>query len=355
MKKEKNIIGNNIEKVKQKMPMVFYLSVFIFATSCVTAIIAFFLYVIFVNAGFMTEITLIWLVLVLLFGSVVISTSLVRGLGNKIIFGSLRQITRASKAVANGDFSQRLEPPREKEIAELCDSFNEMVNKLGTNELLARDFISNVSHQFRTPIASIHGYAQLLEDDSISTEEKLEYIEVIKEKSISLSNLINDVLELSRLEHLSASIEKELFSIDEQLRKCIISFADRLDEKKIDISLELQTVSYLGCKELLAEVWNNLIENAIKFSDEGGKINVDLSCDFDNIFISVQDFGIGMSEETKNRMFDRFYRGKEVRDVKGCGLGMSMVKNIISKHGGEIKVDSELGKGSKLIVVLPIQ
>ena len=121
MKKEKNIIGNNIKKVKQKMPMVFYLSVFIFAISCVTAIIAFFLYVIFVNAGFMTEITLIWLVLVLLFGSVVISTSLVRGLGNKIIFGSLRQITRASKAVANGDFSQRLEPPREKEIAELRD------------------------------------------------------------------------------------------------------------------------------------------------------------------------------------------------------------------------------------------
>ncbi|MBR5286938.1 MAG: HAMP domain-containing histidine kinase, partial [Clostridia bacterium] len=295
MKKEKNIIGNNIEKVKQKMPMVFYLSVFIFATSCVTAIIAFFLYVIFVNAGFMTEITLIWLVLVLLFGSVVISTSLVRGLGNKIIFGSLRQITRASKAVANGDFSQRLEPPREKEIAELCDSFNEMVNKLGTNELLARDFISNVSHQFRTPIASIHGYAQLLEDDSISTEEKLEYIEVIKEKSISLSNLINDVLELSRLEHLSASIEKELFSIDEQLRKCIISFADRLDEKKIDISLELQTVNYLGCKELLAEVWNNLIENAIKFSTDGGKIVVDLNSNFDNIYISVQDFGICMS------------------------------------------------------------
>ena len=183
----------------------------------------------------------------------------------------------------------------------------------------------------------------------------MEYIEVIKEKSISLSNLINDVLELSRLEHLSASIEKELFSIDEQLRKCIISFADRLDEKKIDISLELQTVNYLGCKELLAEVWNNLIENAIKFSTDGGKIVVDLNSNFDNIYISVQDFGIGMSDETKDRMFDRFYRGKEVRDINGCGLGMSMVKNIISKHGGEIRVESELGKGSKIIVVLPVQ
>jgi signal transduction histidine kinase len=355
MKKETNSIGKNIEKVKQKMPMVFYLTVFIFAISCITAIIAFFLYVIFVYAGFMTEITLIWLVLVLLFGSAVISTSLVRGLGNKIIFGSLRQITRASKAVANGDFSQRLEPPREKEIAELCDSFNEMVDKLGSNELLARDFVSNVSHQFRTPLASIHGYAQLLEDDSFTDEEKREYIDVIKEKSISLSNLINDVLELSRLEHLSASIERELFSIDEQLRKCVIAYEESLSEKKIDISLELQSVLYLGCKELMAEVWNNLLENAIKFSDEGGKINVCLQSDFDNIYISVRDFGIGMSDETKTRMFDRFYRGKEVRNISGCGLGMSMVKNIISKHGGEISVESELGKGSNIIVVLPVK
>lgn len=355
MKKETNSIGKNIEKVKQKMPMVFYLTVFIFAISCITAIIAFFLYVIFVYAGFMTEITLIWLVLVLLFGSAVISTSLVRGLGNKIIFGSLRQITRASKAVANGDFSQRLEPPREKEIAELCDSFNEMVDKLGSNELLARDFVSNVSHQFRTPLASIHGYAQLLEDDSLTDEEKREYIDVIKEKSISLSNLINDVLELSRLEHLCASIERELFSIDEQLRKCVIAYEESLSEKKIDISLELQSVLYLGCKELMAEVWNNLLENAIKFSDEGGKINVCLQSDFDNIYISVRDFGIGMSDETKTRMFDRFYRGKEVRNISGCGLGMSMVKNIISKHGGEISVESELGKGSNIIVVLPVK
>lgn len=355
MKRDKNSIGKNIEKVKQKMPMVFYLTVFIFAVSCVTAIVLFFLYVVFLNAGFMTEITLVWLVLILFIGSAVISTSLVRGLGNRIIFGSLRQITKASKAVANGDFNQRLEPPREKEIAELCDSFNEMVDKLGANELLARDFISNVSHQFRTPLASIHGFAQLLEDNSLTDEEKREYIEVIKEKSISLSNLINDVLELSRLEHLSADLERELFSIDEQLRKCILSMEDRLNEKQIEVVLDLQAVNYLGCKELLGEVWNNLLENAIKFSDCGGVISLSLSSDFDKITISVQDFGMGMSDETKERMFDRFYRGKEARGINGSGLGMSMVKSIILKHGGEIVVNSELGKGSNIVVSLPIQ
>lgn len=337
------------------MPMVFYLTVFIFAVSCITAILLFFLYVLFLNVGILTELTLVWIAFLLFLGSIVISTSLVRGLGNRIIFGSLRQITKASKAVANGDFNQRLEPPREKEIAELCDSFNEMVNKLGTNELLARDFVSNVSHQFRTPLASIHGYAQLLEDDKISNDEKVEYINVIKEKSIALSNLINDVLELSRLEHLSADLEKELFSMDEQIRKCILTMEPHLYEKNIDVTLELQSVNYLGCKELLAEVWNNLLENAIKFSNDGGKIVITLECDYDNVYVTIRDYGIGMSSETKNRMFDRFYRGREAHGIDGCGLGMSMVKNIILKHGGDISVQSELGAGSDITVSLPLQ
>lgn len=354
MRKEKNVIGENIKKVKEKMPMVFYLTVFIFAVSCITAIVLFSLYVALINVGFVTEFTLIWLVLVLFVGSAIISTSLVRGFGNKIIFGSLRQITKASKAVANGDFNQRLEPPREKEIAELCDSFNEMVDKLGANELLARDFVSNVSHQFRTPLASIHGYAQLLEDSTLSEEEKKEYIDVIKDKSISLSNLINDVLELSRLEHLSAGLEKELFSMDEQLRKCILSMEDRLAEKKIEIKLELEAVNYLGCKDLIGEVWNNLLENAIKFSKFEGRIDVNLHTDFDKIIVSVKDYGIGMTVETKNRMFDRFYRGKEVQDIDGSGLGMAMVRSIILKHGGDISVQSELGTGSNIVITLPI-
>ena len=130
MRKQKTLIGNNIKKVKEKMPMVFYLTVFIFAVCCATTFVLFVLYVILMNAGFITEITIIWLVLILFVGSVIISTSLVRGLGNKIIFGNLRKITEASKAVANGDFSQRLEPPREKEIAELETKSNELKSEI---------------------------------------------------------------------------------------------------------------------------------------------------------------------------------------------------------------------------------
>lgn len=347
-------IKKQIKNVKEKTSMVVYLTFFIFVISCITAAILFFLYMFFLKMGWISELHIVWAIFILLFCSIAISTSLVRGLGNRIIFRSLRQIIAASKAVANGDFSQRLIAPREREVAEICESFNEMVDKLGNNELLARDFVSNVSHQFRTPLSSIHGYAQLLESNDLSEEERLEYIAIIKEKSISLSELINDILELSRLEHLSAAIAKELFSVDEQLRKCILSMEDNIAEKNLEVVLELQSVKYYGCRELLAEVWNNLLENAIKFSESGGVITVVLECDFDNVKVIVRDNGIGMNSETKDRMYDKFYRGKEVHNRNGSGLGMAMVKNIISKHGGEINVTSELGKGSEFTILLPL-
>ncbi len=353
--KQKKIISEQISNVKKRTPMIVYLTMFIFVVCCVTAVVLFFIFLWLNKLGAVKEINIYWATVILLISSIVISTSLVRGFGNKILFGRLRQIIDASKAVANGDFSQRLEAPKEKETAEICESFNEMVDKLGNNELLARDFVSNVSHQFRTPLASIHGYAQLLESEDLSDAERNEYISVIKEKSISLSDLVNDILELSRLEHQGAAIAKELFSLDEQLRKCLLSMDKQLDEKGIDVVLELQPINYFGSKELLTEVWNNILENAIKFSNPNGVITVTLDSDFDNIFVRIIDGGIGMSEETKERMFDRFYRGGEVHDRPGSGLGMSMVKNIISKHGGRITVNSELGKGSEFIVSLPLE
>ena len=343
-----------IKKVREKTSMVAYLTLFIFVISFVTAALLICLYLFFVKINLISELHIMWSVVILFFCSIAISTSLVRGLGNRILFRSLRQIIDASKAVANGDFTQRLEAPREKEVAEICESFNEMVDKLGNNELLARDFVSNVSHQFKTPISSIHGYAQLLESNDLTDEERNEYIKIIKEKSIALSELINDILVLSRLEHTSMAIPKELFSVDEQLRKCVLTMEDMLSEKEMNTVLELQSVKYLGCKDLLSEVWNNLLENAIKFSETGGTITVILECDFDNVKVIVRDNGIGMNAETKDRMYDKFYRGKEVYHRPGSGLGMALVKNIISKHGGNISVKSEVGKGSEFTVLLPL-
>jgi signal transduction histidine kinase len=352
---QKYDITEQISNVKKKTPMIVYLTVFIFVVCCVTAIVLLFLFLWLMKIGVVEEINLWWAVVILMICSIAISTSLVRGFGNKILFGSLRQIIDASKAVANGDFSQRLESPKEKETAEICDSFNEMVDKLGNNEMLARDFVANVSHQFRTPLSSIHGYAQLLESENLTKEERNEYISVIKDKSISLSELVNDILELSRLEHQSSAISKETFSLDEQLRKCLLSMDKQLDEKNIDVVLDLKPVKFFGNRELLAEVWNNLLENAIKFSYDQGKIEISLDSDEENIIVKFKDNGIGMSEETKERIYDRFYRGNEVHDRQGSGLGLAMVNNIIEKHEGFIKVESELEKGSEFAVFLPFR
>ncbi len=344
---------SNIRNAPKRMPLVVYLTIFVFIISCATAAFLSLGYILLINLNIVAELDLIGAGLSLLIGSIVISTSLVRGFGNKIMFRNLVPIIDASKAVANGDFSQRLEVPKEKEMAEICENFNEMVDKLGNNELLARDFISNVSHQFRTPIASIHGYIQLLESDDLTEQERKEYISVVKEKSNSLSKLVNDILQLSVIEHQSAALHKEEFSLDEQLRKCIIDLENEFTAKNIDIELTLAPVIYYGCKELLKEVWNNLIENAIKFSKEGGKIVLILEKKNQTVYVSIKDDGLGMSEETKAHLFDRFYRGVEAYEYPGSGLGMTMIKSILDKHKASINVHSEHGKGSEFVIELP--
>ncbi len=352
MKNESREIKTMLSDVGKKMPIVFYLTLFIFVVCCITAVVLFVVYICLYNLGLIEELNILWASVILLIGSIVISTSIVRGFGNKILFGSLRQINVAAKAVANGDFSQRLEVPKEKETAEICINFNEMVDKLGNNEMLARDFVSNVSHQFRTPLSSIHGYAQLLESDDLTHEERKEYIAIIEEKALTLSDLINDILELSRLEHQSAAITKETFSIDEQLRKCVISMEKELNEKCLDVELELEPIKYHGNRELMNEVWNNLLENAVKFTEINGKITIK-SFKIDNeVVVSFKDDGCGMSEETKSRLFERFYRGKEVQGRLGSGLGLSMVKSILQKHNANIQVESQLGKGSEFVITL---
>lgn len=348
------VITEQISKVNKKTPMIIYLTLFIFGVCCVTSAVLFGICILMVNFGWTVEIDLVWAIFALLICSIAISTSLVRGFGNRIIFRSLRPIIDAFEAVANGDFTQRLDPPKEKETAEICEGFNEMVDKLGKNELLAGDFVSNVSHQFRTPLASIKGYAQLLESSDLTETERREYISVIEEKALSLSDLVNDILELSRLENQSAALSKEVFKLDEQLRRSLLSMEEQMTEKNLEVNISLSDVDFYGNKELLAEVWNNLLENAIKFSYNKGVIGVSLEIKDSCAVVTVSDEGMGMDDETKERLFDRFYRSSDAQGKSGYGLGMSIVKNIVKKHDGTIIVESELGKGSSFTVELPL-
>ena len=348
----KETIKETVKTVNKKMPLVFYLTLFIFAVSCITAIILFVLYISLYEAGIIGEMNFVLAVVLLLIASIVISTSLVRGLGNRIIFHSIRKIIDASKAVAEGDFSLQIEIPREKETAAIVESFNDMVRKLGRNKMLSENFVSNVSHEFRTPLAAITGYAQLLEGDNISDEDRKEFAYIIKNKADLLSWLINNILELFNLENKSDHIQKENFRLDEQLRHVLLDFRPLWIKKNITVDVELEECIYCGNHELLREVWHNLIENAVKYTDENGKIEVSVKNSGGNAVVKIKDSGIGMDEESKKRIFDRFYRGTNTDTTVGNGLGMSIVKKIVSLHDSDIEFVSELGKGTEFTVTL---
>lgn len=345
----KQKLTESINKVNDRTPMVFYHTMFIFVVSCVTGAILMALYTLLNELGVIGELNLYLVVLLFLVCSIAISTSLVRGFGNKIIFRSLRRITEFSNSIAEGDFSKRLTPPREKELADICQSLNDMADKLGRNELVAWDFISNVSHQFRTPLATIIGYAQLLQDPSLPESERREYIAIIEEKTKALSKLVNSILELSKLEYQSITPATELFRLDEQLRRCIISFENRFAEKNITVVADLDHAECFASPELMAEVWSNIIENAIEFSPVGGRIKVTLRNIEGSACVEISDEGAGMDEETLAHVFDRFYRGKN-RKLGGNGLGMAIAKRIITLHGFSIEAKSAPGQGSTFIV-----
>jgi len=349
----KETIAKQLGNVKNKTPMVVYLTLFIFAIVGGTSGILLLIYYILFKFGIIFEMNFMWAAVLMLFFCVVISTSLVGGLGNRILFGSLRQIKDASKAVAAGDFTQRLKPAKEKETAEICESFNEMVDRLGRNEMISRNFISNVSHQFRNPLSSIVGYSQLLEDPNLDERQRGEYVAIIREKSLALSQLVNNILEISKIERGSEDCAMSSFAADERLYKCLISFDEKLKEKDLNLDLNIRNANCYGNPDLISEAWSNLIDNAAKYSKEGGTISIRLFNNEKGTVFIISDNGVGMDESTREHIFDRFYRGKSSGSSDGSGLGMAIVKSIVDLHKGSISAESKEGWGSRFTMIIP--
>ena len=349
----KKAFAKQIDNVKNKTPMVVYLTLFIFAVVGGTAGILLLIYYILFRNGIIFELNYMWAAGLMFFFCVVISTSLVGGLGNRILFGSLRQIKDASKAVAAGDFTQRLKPAKEKETAEICESFNEMVDRLGRNEMISRNFISNVSHQFRNPLSSIIGYAQLLEDPGLGEEQRNEYVSIIREKSLALSQLVNNILEISKIERGSEDCQMSPFAADERLYKCLISYDEKLKSKDLNLDLNIRNAECYGNPDLISEAWSNLIDNAVKYSNPGGTVSIRLFNNEKGTVFIISDNGAGMDEETRDHVFERFYRGKNGTVSDGSGLGMAIVKSITDLHGGTVSVESKEGWGSRFTMVIP--
>ena len=243
----------------------------------------------------------------------------------------------AVNRVAEGDFSVRLDTDRGfAEMRKINDSFNKMVKELSANETLSHDFVSNVSHEFKTPITAIEGYATLLGGSEGTTDEQREYIDKILFNTGRLSALVGNILLLSKVDNSTLPVKKVIYRLDEQIRQSIVALEPKWSEKNITPEVELEEIYYNGAESLFFHVWNNLIDNAIKFGEADSTVKITLLNENDRIVFEVFDEGEGISPDDTKRVFDRFYQSDSSHKAEGNGLGLALVKQIVEREGGTV-------------------
>ncbi|MEA4870128.1 Adaptive-response sensory-kinase SasA [bioreactor metagenome] len=273
---------------------------------------------------------------------------------SRIPLKPVRQVIDATNRLAAGDFSARLRLPGARVFSELAVSFNRMAEELGGIEMLRSDFVDNFSHEFKTPIVSIKGFAEELKHDDLTQEQRNEYLDIIISESTRLAALATNVLNLSRVEKQAILTNRLRFDLTEQIRRCILLFENKWEQRRLSLNVELEEISLFGDEELLNQVWLNLIDNAVKFTPEGGSIEIRLNRSDPAAVFSIRDDGYGISAEAQKHIFDKFYQGDASRTSAGNGLGLSLAKRIVSLHGGSIQCESEEGVGTMFSVSLPL-
>ncbi len=266
-----------------------------------------------------------------------------------------QRILDATERIAGGDFSVRLEPKHSfgkyDEYDLIMENLNMVAEELGKNAVLKTDFISNVSHELKTPIAVIKNSAEMLESRINDGEEK-KYIANISAAAKNLSELVNNVLKLQKLENGSLFEEYQGFSCDELLTECIVLFTDKIDGKDIELILNIEEFRVRSIASHLEIIFNNLISNAVKFTPNGGKITISLVKQDKDAVFKVSDTGMGISAEDGAHIFDKFYQADSSHSKEGTGLGLPLVKRVVDILGGEISVESEIGAGTAFSVRL---
>lgn len=268
----------------------------------------------------------------------------------------LKNLTLATKLVAEGDFEVEVSYLRksEDELGQLISNFNTMVKELQNMEYLRKDFVSSVSHEFKTPIASIGGFAKILKNENLSKEEHKEYVDIIITETERLSKLSSNLLRLSTLENQSIIDRTQSFDLGEQIRRVVLLLEPGWSRKQLDLELNLNKITFYADEELFQQVWINLIENAIKFSKEAGKLVIRTDIVSEQVKVYIEDNGLGMTELTRHRIFEKFFQGDSAHKTEGSGLGLSIVKRIIDLYNGTIEIKSEIGEGTTMIVSVPL-
>lgn len=268
----------------------------------------------------------------------------------------VRRITQSLQKITNGNFNEKIKPvavPFNNEFNPIIESINLLTEELSGVETLRTDFISNVSHEIKTPLAVIQNYAIMLQASDLTDEKRTQYSDAIKDAASRLSDLTTNILKLSKLENQQMFPDTIRFNLSEQLCECMLNYEHLWEKKSLEIETDIDDDIYINAdKELLTLVWNNLFSNAVKFTEPDGKITVRLKSDNGICTAKVSDTGCGISPEIGAHIFEKFYQGDSSHSAQGNGLGLALVKRVIDITGGEISVESELGKGSTFTVKL---
>lgn len=274
----------------------------------------------------------------------------------KIFFNPIKKLRKAMDQVAEGDFSVRLEDKSSsKEIMEIYTGFNLMAHELSSTEILQTDFVSNVSHEIKTPINAIEGYSTLLQGGDNLNADQQEYVEKILYNTKRLSSLVGSILLLSKLENQQIPTNRSLYRLDEQIRQSIVGLESAWEPKDIEFDVELDRVEYLGSEAMMRHVWDNLISNAVKFSPWGGMIRITLANTAENLTFTIEDSGSGLTTEAQKHVFDKFYQGDSSHKQEGNGLGLALVKRILAIENGEVHAENLPHGGCRFTVTLPLK
>lgn len=279
----------------------------------------------------------------------------VTGQLSRYFFDPIKKLRRAMDRVAQGDFSVQLEGRSSSlEIQEIYSGFNLMVQELRSTEILQTDFVSNVSHEFKTPINAIEGYSTLLQSGDTLSDAQREYIDKILFNTHRLSSLVGSILLLGKLENQQIPTNRSVYRLDEQIRQSVVALEPAWERKQIELDVDLERAEHLGNEAMMRHVWDNLISNAIKFSPECSEVRLTLRKTHDMLVFTVEDRGPGLSEEVQKHIFDKFYQGDSSHKQEGNGLGLTLVKRILSLENGVITAENRPGGGCCFTVRLPI-
>ncbi|MBQ7387391.1 MAG: HAMP domain-containing histidine kinase [Clostridia bacterium] len=291
--------------------------------------------------------------IVLVGGIGIILATITAFLLTKLLSRPIRTLERAMKKVSEGNFDVKLDTESGfEEMVQITKSFNSMTKELAATETLQTDFVSNVSHEFKTPINAIEGYATLLQNGDVTPEEQSEYVEKILFNTKRLSTRVGNILLLSKIDNQGIPESHSTYRLDEQIRQSILSLEPRWIERETEFDIELDEIEYTGNEPLMIHVWNNLIENAIKFGKRGGLVKIRLTKYDGFIEFIVEDDGPGIPEGDSDRIFGKFYQSDSSHKSEGNGLGLALVKQIVELELGEISVENAESGGARFIVLL---